>query len=627
MANNTTLFTENISSHDLMETMRNFKGTVKEREKFAPIVRKYINNYDTLIIKKEIMSIVKKDIDIDTTDIMWRFEHMRILLAFIIPNVTRIVCVTLKIDIYNFAYIYFQIDTKTIKPLFFSIGENLISSDGEWRSHVMDIGTYDILISKYGKYIENILPEEEIVIEIFYSSTLTDQYTDQINKYMDERDYKQKFFALARFSIKMDTQQIHVDPNFIKKLDGPMPYIPQDIANDMYLLISSILSNIPIYPNKKIFYNPVAVGQKLLILNIDGISRPLYNKNKAWKELEISRRTTDLVLNNITPCFAIHGAWFFIYNANKNLFNSSLLKTKIELYSDILQDIDENEILSDVAISLINENVGKTFINNLPTNNIERSVFDIIFALYCMNVKLKLMHCDLHCNNVTRFINIPCDEWIIYNVSGVEYIFPHDGYYSCIIDFSRSLDIKSIDIIEKSIQKYETHFPSWLKDNLEKIFQIHTDSIDNDTIENIVKIMSVFDIYEFSKSVLSLKNICIDLEILMKKICEEACIILKSIINIKQKDVLEWGNLVLIRKIFSTGTTVHPKKIYGYYTDLNEMKYSILDYKCLPRSFIDAPMIENDNDILTPTHSAMTLSIKMKYVIMKDSENLMTSLQ
>lgn len=626
MADNTTPFKEGISAAELMEIMKNFKGGYAERQQFVPVVRKYINNYDIFSTKKEMLKNSIAPQCLDMTDIMDRFEHTRTLLAMVIPNVTRIICVTFKTAGFNFAYLYFTINEDKVAPLFYSIGENLVSTDGEWRTNFMDIGSYEVLMARYSKYVDEIEYDGEISNNIYYSSGLTKKYTKQLNKCIIESNYKKTLFAIARLSIKLKKPSKFVDIGIINVLDGPIPNISKEEAEDIKSLLSSIISRTVFEPLQPLSYKPVPTGQKLITLSVDEVSHPLNIANKAWGELQASRRTTDLILNHITPCFAIHGAWFFIYNSNENLFNSLDIKNKINVYSDILYNPDNSDVLSDVAVSIVNENVGYTFINSLPTKNIERSIFDIIFALYAMNVKLQLMHSDLHCNNVTRYINNKCDGWIIYNLSGVEYVLPHDGYYSCIVDFSRVIDTNDLNSIEMSFQKYEIHFPIWLRENKNTLLKIFTEAIDLDKIEYISKITCLFDIYEFSKSVLVTNDACDELNVLLQNIVDEAKLILKNIINIDFTTDIDWGNKQLINKIFKKNEDIYPDKIYGYYTDLNEMKYSIAENELLPQSFINSPMIANDNDTPVYMEAGMCSMIKMKYTMLKFSEKQLSSL-
>lgn len=77
-------------------------------------------------------------------------------------------------------------------------------------------------------------------------------------------------------------------------------------------------------------------------------------------------------------------------------------------------------------------------------------IFEYLYSIYVLNLKLNVIHGDLHLNNITTFIKKPyidsktyqpifpnpCE---IFNLRDTQYIFPTYGRMSGIIDFSRSI--------------------------------------------------------------------------------------------------------------------------------------------------------------------------------------------
>lgn len=624
-----------LNAKELIDEMKSHKKDWQDHwQKYIPIMKQYVKNHDIKQLRDTISGGNKKirdSLDGMPIDEMYdRFKKIRTLLAIIIPSLTSMICVTFRANEYNFAYVYFVIDGDDIKPMFFSLGENLISTDGEWRSHLSDIGSYELIIGRHVKHIELIwdtLPvKHDITTHIFYSHGLPENMSIKFHKYLDEQQYGIRLFSLSWFSGKYSMLQTHVASEFTDLLEGKMPDIPKKDADDIFELLSSVCGCRYTNPNIPTSYATVKTGQKLILLTLDEVSHTMDSTYNTWNEIIAGRETTDLILNTISPCFAIHSAWFFIYNADKKLFNLSTAHEKI-LMSDTIKmtqdDMRVDKVYSDIAVGIINENIGSTFLNDIPTVDIDRYIFDIIFALYCMNTKINKMHGDLHGNNVVMMHQTKSDGFIIYAIGDDEYILRHVGKYACIIDFSRVINIDYVKVIEIAIQKYEIYFSGWVKINYDALMKKATDALSED-MESFAKIATAFDMYEFALSILTRAGdiIVSDLKNLLLKIKDETQSILMSIIE-EKKDV-EWANYTLIRKLFSPAKErPEIQKIFGYYSHNNELKYSTAQYESLPSSIAVAPMIANDTDTPIPSNSALSMMVKLKYRLLEPEENIL----
>lgn len=78
----------------------------------------------------------------------------------------------------------------------------------------------------------------------------------------------------------------------------------------------------------------------------------------------------------------------------------------------------------------------------------KRVIFEFFYSFVCMNRRLNILHGDLHLNNVTlyklyRILPEIVKEYkrlrVCYIIDGTAYMFPYNGVYSMIIDFSRSI--------------------------------------------------------------------------------------------------------------------------------------------------------------------------------------------
>jgi hypothetical protein len=127
-------------------------------------------------------------------------------------------------------------------------------------------------------------------------------------------------------------------------------------------------------------------------------------------------------------------------------------------------------ITSDVTLSFASEYVGRTIadtINLLQTSknldnilgyplNVKgydyfaKYIFDIAYGLLCCNKRLGIIHGDLHLNNATigalyyltpeQVANKNKTNKVVYVISDKhQYVFPNNGYFASVIDFSRSI--------------------------------------------------------------------------------------------------------------------------------------------------------------------------------------------
>lgn len=626
---------ESFNAKTLMDRMQSIdKSDVDSKQKLIAIMKKYVDNYNRLFILNTItrgnVELQKKIDNIDLSDMINILESMRTFLTVSAPSITHMACVTLRANNYNFAYIYF-ISSDITLPIFISIGGNVISSDGEWRPHICDNGAYKLLIGRHVKTIEKIIDKigvPDITSAIFYSSDMK-VVEDKIYNVIDVEKYNIYMYALAVLSGKHDHIK-DLSPDFATFLENvpALPKIDDTTAADMLNLLGSctgITYSNPFLPTQ---YNIVRTGQKFILLTASAVSRPFNALEYEWNELMTIRETTDLVLNMISPCFAIYAAWFFVYNANKSLFNVHKMREKIMMSDSIRMtdgDTRGNSILSDIVINVISENVGRTFISDFPLSNIERYIFDILFALLSMNTKLNKMHCDLHGNNVTILKRSDISGVIIYEINGARYVLPHTGAYACIIDFSRSINFYNINIVDIMIVKYEMHFPEWTKKNMDALMSRAINALDGDII-TFMKIVSAFDIFDLCSSLLAnCPNI--DHAASFLTTCKnEAANILFSILDIQAATY--WANAILINKLFSPHHEWWrmEKKICGYYADTNELKYSIAQFSSLPPPLKTAPIIAHKGDEPVDTNAMLTSIINSNYQIQTAEEGVLHQL-
>ncbi len=389
----------------------------------------------------------------------------------------------------------------------------------------------------------------------------------------------------------------------------------------------------------------------------------------------------------------------------------------------------ENIIMSEVTLGIISEFVGRTFSDTITILNSSNAVysqllghpltdaghqyfakyvFEICYALYCINTKLGILHGDFHLNNATigalyvphinpllmprrnaakdatvgahedaaapdgapatallgavdddvvtdddeavidqqtrPTIDVLPDvisdtpkerEYVLYNISGAQYLYPNNGYFGCIIDFSRAiinpnkyeiltdLSLPSIyklvsdeekfraDEINTLVTLYVQLFPSKLRqrEELAVLFKNHFDAV--------FKILSLLDIYMFTVRLTRILNK------MTVPICKKAIALVEKIFKLSETYISqemnsmidnpakhaakvladEWPILGIIKKCFSDFSTDTSKiqSLKGSVTDVycyeNHMTTSLNLYEKYPEFMKRIGFLQKDGGV------------------------------
>lgn len=275
------------------------------------------------------------------------------------------------------------------------------------------------------------------------------------------------------------------------------------------------------------------------------------------------------------------------------------------MYNDIdrvIQKVSENVYINS-AVCIISEYVGfryadvpylpVSYQNIYDPDKFSKCMFELLYALYCMNSRLHLMHGDMSPSNVTlrEVIKPAVDKPVVlYIINEILYMFPF-GEYMSIIDFSNtSLTSTNVSLADLMIKKYGG-MPG-----------IHISKSTMKTIKHIIevyptaawKVLTAMDIMKFiifiriratktpqkpSKKVISL------IDRIYNKAYKYISQTILTIGNDFDMNNFEYPNLEILKSCFSeyavksipTNTTV--VDIYNYN---NDIKYSLDCYKNFP---------------------------------------------
>lgn len=375
------------------------------------------------------------------------------------------------------------------------------------------------------------------------------------------------------------------------------------------LLANRIINNL--------IYNNISACFSLFVdwILITKSDKNLYNNNEIFKKIHYSDQ-----IKNILQLLYL--AKSNLLKLNKEQEKNKLISKLEKKLHNLIELTQSNMLMSNVSLSFISEYSGITIFNylNLSLQNKQKKsqigdltqnydifskyIFDIIYSLYSLNLK-GIIHGDLHLNNITFHYNnsvnnnsnVLYDLNNIFNNDIVKYIknypylyelndeisspfkndsknpdkiqvnnlsecflFKHNGYFPCIIDYGRSfLLLKLIDEdiieIEKTTirQKYiknETKriinelnkiFPNYIKNNMHKLKFLFK----NKNFNILFIYFSVYDTFTFITNLL----------IFMKK----------SSLNY---------NITINPKIINLLTVISKKSYYYLEQILNEDNYS-----------------------------------------------------
>ena len=199
----------------------------------------------------------------------------------------------------------------------------------------------------------------------------------------------------------------------------------------------------------------VQCGQKLVPLFIRETMQPSDYNLAAWREVAVTRLAGDLVLNFISPSFAVYNQWAYVEGADEGLFENAAMIERYarsraveattrslrearrglgraalnyhteELSAHVYESLEYAQshlVMSPVAIMHSMEDVGWTmeslprFVRYAPAqwpaaigafataDAAARHLFELAYAAHCLHAKAGVAHTDLHVNNMTFYV-------------------------------------------------------------------------------------------------------------------------------------------------------------------------------------------------------------------------------
>ena len=192
-------------------------------------------------------------------------------------------------------------------------------------------------------------------------------------------------------------------------------------------------------------------------------------------------------------------------------------------------------VLSPYLLGLIEEHLGRT-VADVPMmmmyddyihpmgpifkeiKMFSKYIFEFLYTLMNLNEVFGVVHGDLHLNNCTIFETLAIfgrtigklnvnNPHVIYTVANKEYIFPHHGRYSALIDFSRGFiwcrKVLETEYNENQISAIKTNYKTRIMDVMLNEIPDYTTSHKDDIelalerhFESVYKVFQVLDTYK-----------------------------------------------------------------------------------------------------------------------------------
>jgi hypothetical protein len=451
-----------------------------------------------------------------------------------------------------------------IEPKFICVSPSFLSQDGEYRPRIYNKFRYSQLINTPKIYdpLRNFVEHKIEKHKIQFSNEFYYPLIDIRKKWerVIETDYVDNGYTINLFmlywlseieKIMNNLEENHINFKFkhiffsdIKEDIAFYKELKKILDDDELLYYTNTIHSYTIAIqgqsyNKKLVYwevhNPpkirVLLGQKLRPLNIAEAQNPENIKFDPWRELYLSRKVNDLLLNRITHGVPFGLYWFYIKNTHTGLFDNPVQDEKIKysergylivnklreiqrltfetdteeyindnfkhLHDEINPDVEftkDKLMISNVSLGVFSHNVGHTFYdipklmnskqfvsssgNLLKDSSLfKKYIFELAFTLLGLNKMSGVVHSDLHLNNATihfqdiEFVNDFDKDALIalYGVDNYWFQIPAIQARAYIIDFSRSTIDPNV-IKKDKVFKDKKEEKEFIEDQNKRIF-------------------------------------------------------------------------------------------------------------------------------------------------------------
>lgn len=390
---------------------------------------------------------------------------------------------------------------------------------------------------------------------------------------------------------------------------------------------------------------------------IKNSNKGLFDNKSQYERLKHSELAKD-ILHILYQ--AQRSTYFATSDLGRSMKSSDIkqwISTKFKRLSDKISDpinySIEEIIMSPITLAFPSEFVGRTTADTFnliksskayneqigsPMSNYDifaKYVFEICYHLLTINKKLGVIHGDFHLNNSTigHLYNSVPDAKVVYCVDKENrFVFPNNGYFSFIIDFSRAIidpeqyrnltdlslpesfklvkDFDKFAVSESGnlLNLYLTLFPNKVRQKEEIMVMF------KNNYQAVFKLLTCIDVYMYTirmgilmnQQTYKIDKKCIELIEKINKLAEsyiatEMNNLMSDELYAKTVEDNDWPIAVIIKKCFTEFIDGNAYKKKGVITDCysldNELVYSLSKYDLFPEMLKTAKYYDKDGKL------------------------------
>ena len=361
----------------------------------------------------------------------------------------------------HFGYAYWRRGREAEGPEYICVSPTFDSRDGEYRRRFI---RGPVFLAAYEKLASDLAPFEEAVLvmvggplelkSVAYPEDAAERIIAQAS---DIRLPVLAFtiaLALDLWEVQQEMLMVHMTETYVALMSKIAKMQPSLVAGRWKLGLTQFRRG-----SADEFI--VQCGQKLVPMYTREAMQALDYNLAAWRELAVTRLVGDLVLNFVTPGFALYNQWTYVEGADSALFENAAMEERYARGSAVeaatrslrearrlLGDAEQNYhteelsarvyesleyaqsylLMSPVALAHTMEDVGWSlrslagYVRHAPTqwpaavdafadpDTAARHLFELAYAAHCLHAKAGVAHTDLHGNNMTFYMWGLADE-------------------------------------------------------------------------------------------------------------------------------------------------------------------------------------------------------------------------
>jgi hypothetical protein len=357
----------------------------------------------------------------------------------------------------HFGYAYWRRGQETEVPEYICISPTFDSRDGEYRRRFI---RGPVFLESYERLASDLIPYEEAVLAMvggplrLASTAYPETAAKGIITQASDLRLPVLAFTVALMLDLWETQHgllmAHTSNAYVTLLTKVSKMWPSLLRGR---LSGTRISSLFRRGSTDLF--AVQCGQKLVPMYTREVMQPLDYNLAAWRELAVTRLVGDLVLNCVSPSFALYNQWTYIEGADASLFENKAMAERYvrgsavdvamrplrearRLLSGAEQNYHTEELsarfyesleyaqsylhMSPIALAHTMEDVGWSmqslssyvrFASDQWPAAVEafadpdtaaRHLFELAYAAHCLHTKTGIAHTDLHTNNMTFYM-------------------------------------------------------------------------------------------------------------------------------------------------------------------------------------------------------------------------------